>query len=116
MKYPIIAVAIVLAFSGAAMAEDANSHAAHQPNPTQAADQKAAQATSPTARPTEQAAVGKNTNCPMMGSTNGAPQQQMDSSGKMMPMQNGTAQTGMNCPMLQQHPPHSMTLHHDSPR
>lgn len=111
MKYSIIMAAAVLVFSGAALAEDAGSHAVHHPNPTQAADQKAAQAPSPTARPTKQATTGMNNNCPMMGSTNGPLQQHM--SGSMPNTPSGT-KTGMGCPAMQQHPKHTMTIHHDS--
>lgn len=115
MKYPVIAISFVLAFSAAALAQDANPHAAHHPDQTQAA--AGGTTPSPVAKPTDQTPTAAN--CPMMGSgqasmMNGSMMGAQSANGTTQPQQNGAAQKSMNCPMMQQHPPHTMILHQNS--
>ena len=115
MRIPIIATALMLAFSGAALAQDANSHAAHHPD--QAAAQGPVIGPSPAVKPTGQTPVG--TNCPMMGDgqanmMNGSMMASQSANGTAPPEKNGAAQKSMSCPMMQQHPAHTMILHQNN--
>lgn len=117
MKSLVLVAALSLAYSSAALAEGANSHADHHSGTAQG--EPAQTATPPQATPS---AADGTMSCPMMkGAGQGMMMQngQMMQSGQMMQAPS-SGSSGTKCPMAPGtdtppvHPDHTMTLHHDT--